>query len=148
MSKKTPAWVKNGWKKPGPKAPHSSNFVRAEEARQIPNGKRQPRQWVRPTIEPSTRPLSRVLFTDDSGSNIHLHAGQESRGSVCDRFLRAHKASKQGKILFDEPQQARMVIQKNPLLFPLKALRRIASILESKIRDMESLGKFNLSSSK
>lgn len=146
MSKKTPAWVKNGWKKPGPKAPHSSNFVRAEEARQIPNGKRQPGQWVRPTV--ATKPLSRVLFTDDSGSNIHLHAGQESRGSVCDRFLRAHKASKQGKILFDEPQQARMVIQKNPLLFPLKALRRIASILESKIRDMESLGKFNLSSSK
>jgi len=145
MSKKTPAWVLNGWKKPGPKTPHSSNFVRAEEARQIPNGKRQPGQWVRPTVEPSTKPLSRVLFTDDSGSNIHLHAGHESRGSVCDRFLRSHRASKQGKILFDEPQQARMVIQKNPQLFPLKALRRIASILESKIRDMESLGKLNIS---
>ena len=145
MSKKTPAWVLNGWKKPGPKTPHSSNFVRAEEARLIPNGSRQPGQWVRPTGKSSTSPLSRVLFTDDSGSNIHLHAGHESRGSVCDRFLRAHKASKQGRILFNEPQQARMVIQKNPQLFPLKALKRIASILESKIRDMESLGKLNIS---
>ena len=115
----------------------SANYVKAGDARRIPNGKKQTGQWVRPTVEPSTKPLSRVLFTDESGSNIHLHAGDEARGTVCDRFLRAHRATKQNKILFDEPQQARMVIQKNPKNFPLKSLRRIASILESHIRSLE-----------
>ena len=137
-NKNTPAWIKNGWKKPGPKQPHSANYVKAGDARRIADGKRQAGQWVRPTVEPSTEPLSRVLFTDESGSNIHLHAGDEARGTVCDRFLRAHRATKQNKILFDEPQQARMVIQRNPKNFPLKSLKRIASILESRIRSMES----------
>tara|TARA_R110002020_G_scaffold110708_4_gene255777 strand:+ start:405 stop:911 length:507 start_codon:yes stop_codon:yes gene_type:complete len=136
-NKNTPAWIKNGWKKPGPKQPHSANYVKAGDARRIPNGKKQTGQWVRPTVEPSTKPLSRVLFTDERGSNIHLHAGDEARGTVCDRFLRSHRAKKQNKILFDEPQQARMVIQKNPKNFPLKSLRRIASILESHIRSLE-----------
>tara|TARA_X000001388_G_C2177519_1_gene102242 strand:- start:74 stop:538 length:465 start_codon:yes stop_codon:yes gene_type:complete len=139
-SKKTPAWIKNGWNKPGPKQPHSANYVKADKARQIKTGLRQPGQWISNFDDDRN---SRVLFTDESnagfhgesspGTSIHLHPGDESRGSVCARFLRAHKASKQGKLLFDEPQQVRMTIQREPDQFPVHALERVVRILQGRI---------------
>ena len=140
MSKKVPAWQRNGWKKPGPKAPHSANYVKADKARQIKTGLRQPGQWVSNFDDDRN---SRVLFTDETnkgfrgesspGTSIHLHPGDESRGSVANRFLKAHKAAKQGKLLFDEPQQVRMVIQKQPEQFPVHALERVVRILQGRI---------------
>ena len=139
-NKKTPAWIKNGWKKPGPKQPHSANYVKADRARQIKTGLRQPGQWVSNFDDARN---SRVLFTDETnagfhgesspGTSIHLHPGDESRGSVADRFLKAHKAAKQGKLLFDEPQQVRMLIQKRPEQFPVHALERVVRILQGRI---------------
>ena len=136
-SKKTPAWIKNGWKKPGPKQPHSANYVKAKDALHIKTGLRQPGQWV-PNVDDDRN--SRVLFTasaEDRNSfrpvSIHLHPGDERRGSVAVRFLKAHKAAKQGKLLFDEPQQVRMLIQKRPEQFPVQALERVVRILLSRI---------------
>ena len=89
MSKKVPAWQRNGWKKPGPKAPHSANYVKAKDAKHMKTGLRQPGQWVE-NIDDS-RP-SRVLFTDSAEDrnsfrpvSIHLHPGDERRGSVAIR---------------------------------------------------------------
>ena len=140
MSKKVPAWQRNGWKKPGPKQPHSANYVKADKARQIKTGLRQPGQWVSNFDDGRN---SRVLFTDETnagfhgesspGTSIHLHPGDESRGSVAYRFLKAHKAAKQGKLLFDEPQQVRMLIQKQPEQFPVQALERVVRILQGRI---------------
>lgn len=137
MSKKVPAWQRNGWKKPGPKAPHSANYVKAKDAKHLKTGLRQPGQWVE-NIDDS-RP-SRVLFTDSAEDrnsfrpvSIHLHPGDERRGSVATRFLKAHKAAKQGKLLFDEPQQVRMLIQKRPEQFPVQALERVVRILQGRI---------------
>ena len=55
-SKKTPAWIKNGWKKPGPKQPHSANYVKAKDALHIKTGLRQPGQWV-PNVTPGSRQM-------------------------------------------------------------------------------------------
>ena len=145
MSKKVPAWQRNGWKKPGPKQPHSANYVKADKARQIKTGLRQPGQWVSNFDDGRN---SRVLFTDDTnagfhgesspGTSIHLHPGDESRGSVATRFLKAHKAAKQGKLLFDEPQQVRMLIQKRPEQFPVHALERVVRILQGRIAQINN----------
>lgn len=145
MSKKVPAWQRNGWKKPGPKQPHSANYVKADKARQIKTGLRQPGQWVSNFDDGRN---SRVLFTDETnagfhgesspGTSIHLHPGDESRGSVATRFLKAHKAAKQGKLLFDEPQQVRMLIQKRPEQFPVHALERVVRILQGRIAQINN----------
>ena len=140
-SKKTPAWQRNGWKKPGPKAPHSANYVKAKDALHIKTGLSQPRQWV-PNVDDSRN--SRVLFTDSAEdrnsfrpASVHLHPGDERRGSVATRFLKAHKATKQGKLLFDEPQQVRMLIQKQPEQFPVQALERVVRILQGRIAQIK-----------
>ena len=148
MSKKVPAWQRNGWKKPGPKQPHSANYVKADKARQIKTGLRQPGQWVSNFDDGRN---SRVLFTDETnagfhgesspGTSIHLHPGDESRGSVATRFLKAHKAAKQGKLLFDEPQQVRMLIQKRPEQFPVHALERVVRILQGRIAQINNKSK-------
>ena len=136
MSKQKPAWQEKGWAKPGPKGPHSANYVKADSAVDIQNGKRQTGQWIRPTSQFSK--LSRVLFRDGGGTDINIHPGKEKRGTVAQRFCRAHSAKKSGKLLFDEPQQIRMVMEKTPEQFPLEALRRVASIISSRIKSLES----------
>ena len=150
----TPKWARMGWKKPGAKVANGGSFVRAVLAANLKPESRQVGQWVETRDGRNwTNPLrnnsrgtedrdglSRVLFKSEEGQVIPLHETAETRrklGTVNSRVARSHKAKREGRILHREPQQVRMVIEKRPALFNLSALRRIANIIEGRIRALE-----------
>ena len=133
MSKKVPAWQRNGWKKPGPKAPHSANYVKAKDAKHMKTGLRQPGQWVE-NIDDS-RP-SRVLFTDSAEDrngfrpvSIHLHPGDERRAR-CHSVPESTQSCEAGQASVRRTTTGSHVDQKQPEQFPVHALERVVRILQ------------------